>query len=224
MIEVCAGTIESILAAYRGGAGRVELCSALSEDGLTPSFGMIRMAKQCEGLKVHVLIRPRSGDFVYSESEVRSMELDIRNAKELGADGVVIGALTADGDIDMPTCWRLVKAAEGMNITFHRAFDQCRNPLEALEQIISLGCNRILTSGQAPTAEEGIQMLRSLVIRSRGRIVIMPGSGVSQYNIRKILTETGTTEIHGSFRTTRVFSRFETDEECVREARLQSQF
>lgn len=215
MIEVCAGTIGSVLAAHRGGADRVELCSALSEGGLTPSAGMIRMAKECEGLKVHVLIRPRSGDFVYSIPEVRTMELDILNARQLGADGVVIGALTADGDIDLPVCRRLADAARGMSITFHRAFDVCRRPYEALEQIISLGCDRLLTSGQASTAEEGIPVLGRLVRQSAGRIIIMPGSGVNPRNALHILRETGATEIHGSFRSSTQTTHPETDEASV---------
>lgn len=220
--EVCTGSIESILAAYKGGANRVELCSALSEDGLTPSVGMIRYAKSLEGLKVHVLIRPRCGDFVYTEDEIKCMEDDIRICRDLGVDGVVIGALTRDSEIDIDTCKRLVEAAssdEGsskMNITFHRAFDVCRNPEDALEQIISLGCNRLLTSGQAASAEKGIPMLHKLVKQADGRIIIMPGAGVNEQNAAHILDETGAMEIHGSARSTRVFGRLETDANIVR--------
>lgn len=221
ILEVCAGSIESISAAYKGGAYRVELCSALSEDGLTPSVGMIRYAKSLEGLKVHVLIRPRCGDFVYTEDEIKCMEEDIRICRDLDVDGVVIGALTRDSEIDIDTCKRLVEAAysdEGsskMNITFHRAFDVCRNPEEALEQIISLGCNRLLTSGQATSAEKGIPMLSKLVKQADGRIIIMPGAGVNEQNAARILDETGATEIHGSARSSRVFGRLETDSHIV---------
>lgn len=215
-LEVCAGSIESIKAAYEGGAYRVELCSALSEDGLTPSVGMIRYAKSLEGLKVNVLIRPRCGDFVYTDEEVRCMADDIRVCGELGVDGVVIGALTPQGDIDLDVCRRLAECAKGMSITFHRAFDVCRRPFEALEQIIALGCDRLLTSGQAPTADKGIDMLRQLVSKAQGRLIIMPGSGVNPQNAAAILDEAGTTEIHASARSSRVFGRLETDSLVVK--------
>ena len=215
-LEVCAGSIESIKAAYKGGAYRVELCSALSEDGLTPSVGMIRYAKSLEGLKVNVLIRPRCGDFVYTDEEVRCMADDIRVCGELGVDGVVIGALTPQGDIDLEVCRRLAECAKGMSITFHRAFDVCRRPFEALEQIIALGCDRLLTSGQAPTADKGIDMLRQLVSKAQGRLIIMPGSGVNPQNAAAILDEAGTTEIHASARSSRVFGRLETDSLVVK--------
>ena len=225
-LEVCAGSIESIKAAYEGGAYRVELCSALSEDGLTPSVGMIRYAKSLGGLKVNVLIRPRGGDFVYTEEEVQCMEDDIRMCGSLGVDGVVIGALTPEGSIDLKTCLRLAEAAKSkdadgntrqMSITFHRAFDVCKNPEKALEQIIFLGCNRLLTSGQAASAEKGIAMLQRLVTLANGRIIIMPGAGVNENNAARILDETGATEIHGSARTTRVFGRLETDSYIVKQ-------
>lgn len=216
-LEVCAGSIESIKAAYEGGAYRVELCSALSEDGLTPSVGMIRYAKSLEGLKVNVLIRPRCGDFVYTEEEIRCMEEDIRVCRELGVDGVVIGALTKEGDIDLTTCQRLVEAGKGMSITFHRAFDVCRNPQEAIEQIVALGCDRLLTSGQQPIAEQGIDMLKTLVNQVGEQLIIMPGSGVNPKNAAFILDSTGAVEIHASARSSRVFGRLETDSLVVKE-------
>lgn len=200
ILEVCCGDIQSAHVAARGGAQRIELCSALEADGLTPSAGLIAEARRIEGLKLHVLIRPREGDFVYSDEEFRIMEADICMARQLGADGVVIGALTAEGDIDVEHCRALIEAAEGMQITFHRAFDQCRRPQEALKQIIALGCHRLLTSGQCRTAVEGIPLLRSLVEQAQGRIVIMPGAGVGPDNARQILQQTGATEIHGSLR------------------------
>ena len=221
LLEVCAGSIESIRAAYEGGAQRIELCSALSEDGLTPSVGMIRFAKRLEGLKVHVLIRPRGGDFVYSEDEILCMIEDIEMCRSLGVDGIVIGALTRDNDIDLVTCQRLIRAAEGIpNITFHRAFDVCRNPFDALEQIISLGCNRILTSGQAESAEKGIPMLKRLVEQASGRIIILAGAGVNPQNAKKIVSETGITELHASARSNRVFRRLETDPIIVKELKM----
>ena len=196
-LEVCCGDMQSVLAAKEGGAHRVELCQALEVDGLTPSQEMMEEAISL-GIPVQVLIRPREGDFVYDEEEVESMLGDIRLAKKLGANGVVIGALRQDGSIDEATIRRLVDEAEGLSITFHRAFDVCSQPLEALEQIISLGCHRLLTSGQAPSAEQGIPLIKRLVELSAGRIIIMPGAGVNVNNAHKILSETGAHEIHGS--------------------------
>lgn len=198
-LEVCCADLQSVRAAKEGGAHRVELCQALGLDGLTPSAGMIESAVGM-GIPVQVLIRPREGDFVYSEDEVLCMQRDIRFAKQAGANGVVIGALKSDGSIDTDTVRRLVSEAEGLSITFHRAFDVCSQPEEALEQIISLGCHRLLTSGQASTAEQGIPLLRKLVEQAAGRISIMPGAGVNPQNAHRILSETGAHEIHGSLR------------------------
>lgn len=199
-LEVCAGDLASAQAAAQGGAHRIELCSALELDGLTPSPALIEAARRIEGLRLHVLIRPREGDFVYSEAETGTMLRDIRLARQLGADGVVIGALTPEGDIDLPCCRRLIEAAQDLPVTFHRAFDRARNPFQALEDIIALGCTCLLTSGQAPTAEAGIPLLRQLVLQSHGRLIVMPGAGVTPANVRLILDATGATEIHGSFR------------------------
>ncbi len=203
ILEICTGSIESVLAAKAGGAQRVELCSALAEGGVTPSVGLMREARQVEGIKMNVLIRPRGGDFLYSEEEIRIMEADIRAAREVGADGVVIGALTKEGDVDMPACRRLVAAAGEMSVTFHRAFDMVRDMDKALEDVIALGCDRILTSGLMPTAEEGIANLAKLVEKANGRISIMPGSGVSPENAAKIVLATGVGEIHASARSSR---------------------
>lgn len=144
ILEVCAGSVQSVVAARDGGAARVELCSALEIGGITPSIGMITEARRVEGIALNVLIRPRGGDFLYNESEVATMEQDIIQARDLGVDGVVIGALTAHGDIDAAVCRRLIKAAGEMSITFHRAFDMAREPQKALNDIIELGCHRIL--------------------------------------------------------------------------------
>lgn len=202
ILEVCAADVESALAASRGGAQRIELCTGLSADGLTPSAALIAAARAIPDLKMHVLIRPREGDFVYTPSEEAVMMADIGLAADLGADGVVIGALTPEGEIDIPMCMRLAgKAhARGLQVTFHRAFDKCIDPFNALEQIIAMGCSRLLTSGQAPTAEEGIPMLRKLNDQAASRIIIMPGAGVNPTNADKILAETGCTEIHSSAR------------------------
>lgn len=201
ILEVCAGSVESVAAARNGGAARVELCSALEIGGITPSVGLITEARHIEGIALNVLIRPRGGDFLYNESEVATMEQDIVAARQCGADGVVIGALTAEGDVDVQVCNRLIKAAEGMSITFHRAFDMCRNPFLALEDIISLGCHRILTSGQAASAYAGITLIKQLVEAAQGRISIMPGCGVNAANAIAILNSTGCYEIHASART-----------------------
>lgn len=201
ILEICTDSIDSVLAAVAGGAGRFELCSALGEGGVTPSIGLMRQARRVEGVKMHVLIRPRGGDFVYTPSEVDAMVCDIHAAMDCGADGIVIGALLPDGRIDLTTCRRLIEAAgDCRNITFHRAFDLCRDPFGALEDIIELGCNRLLTSGQAPTAEQGVKMLRELNRRAVGRITVMPGGGVSPANAGMILLSTGCTELHGSLR------------------------
>ena len=227
LLEVCCGSPESVDAAVAGGALRVELCSALEVDGLTPPVEWLRETKRrYPSLKVHVLVRPRAGDFVYTEEEVETMETQIESVLEAGADGIVIGCLTAAGDVDIPATERLVSVVESWNlasellhsdlchaandshffpspsrpvsVTFHRAFDVCRHPFEALEQIIGLGCRRILTSGQAPSAEEGVDLLRKLQVRAAGRIIILPGGGVTPENAARILSRSGCTEIHAS--------------------------
>lgn len=198
-LEVCCADIESVWAAKEGGAHRIELCEALELDGLTPSEELIRQTI-ATGMPVQVLIRVREGNFVYSPEEVETMAASIRLAKELGAHGVVIGALTPEGQIDKPAIARMMEEAEGMSVTFHRAFDVCRDPLQALEEIIALGCHRLLTSGQQHSAFAGIPLLRQLTTQAAGRIIIMPGAGVNPQNAMHILTETGATEIHGSLR------------------------
>ena len=200
ILEICAGSVESAIAARDGGAQRIELCAALEVGGVTPSAGLIAQARKIEELTLNVIIRPRGGDFLYNEYEAACMEHDIRTCKQLGVDGVVIGALTADGDIDTTLCKRLIEAAEGMSITFHRAFDMCRDPRKALEELIEMGCDRVLTSGQASTAQAGIPLLRELVEQANGRIIIMPGCGVNSGNAAAILQATGAKEIHASAR------------------------
>lgn len=200
LLEICAGSYEGALTAARYGAVRVELCSGLDEGGLTPSAGLIRSVCALEGIRKHVLIRPRGGDFLYTPEELRIMEADIRMAHELGADGVVVGALTADGDVDEEAAGRFVEAAGGMSVTFHRAFDLCADPFSALESVIRLGFHRLLTSGRAATAEKGIPLLKQLVERAGSRISVMPGCGVGPGNAAHILRETGAREIHASAR------------------------
>lgn len=198
LLEVCAGNMASVEAAVAGGATRIELCAALPLDGLTPSMGMIREVRErFAQLIVHVLVRPREGDFVYNEHEIAVMERDIEAAWPY-ADGFVVGALTREGHVDLAAMRRLVDVARGKAVTFHRAFDVCRVPYEALEQIVELGCQRVLTSGQQSTAEQGIALLRQLVRQAAGRLTVMPGGGVTPANARHILQATGCTEIHGS--------------------------
>ena len=202
-IEICCGDVESVIAACKGGADRIELCSALSEGGITPSIGLIKKAVsicRSHGVRTHVLIRPRSGDFVYSDDEVEVMCNDIIAARLSGADGVVIGTLNPDGSIDMKAMEKLMHAAKGVSVTFHRAFDVCADPDEALEQIIALGCERILTSGCMPSAEEGIDNLKRFVDKARGRIIILAGAGITPDNAAKIAQQTGVCELHGSAR------------------------
>jgi copper homeostasis protein len=198
-LEVCCGDLQSVRAAIEGGAHRVELCEALELDGLTPSEAMMESAIGM-GIPVQVLIRVREGDFVYNKDEICKMRNDIQLARKLGAAGVVIGALMPDGSIDEEAIRCMMDEAEGLSVTFHRAFDVCRKPEEALEKIISLGCHRLLTSGQATTAEQGIPMLKKLIEQADGRIIIMPGAGVNPQNASRILEETGALEIHGSLR------------------------
>lgn len=198
LLEVCTGNLQSVIAAAEAGAERIELCSALSLDGLTPSLGLLKTVRQLyPALKIHVLIRPREGNFIYTEKEVRIMEEDIKASLPY-ADGIVIGALDTEGNIDMEATRRLVKASEDKPVTFHRAFDVCRNPQKALEQIIHLGCKRILTSGQQPKAEQGIALLKELQQQAGDRLIILPGGGVNEKNARLILDQTGCMEIHGS--------------------------
>lgn len=200
MVEICANSAESCMAAERGGAQRVELCAGMPEGGTTPSLGEIVAARERIGIRLHVIIRPRGGDFLYSPLEIEIMERDISEAKRAGADGVVFGCMTAGGDVDTSAMQRLMRAAKGMSVTFHRAFDRSRDPFAALETIVALGCDRILTSGLAPTAEAGIPLLKELVERAAGRIVIMPGCGIDERNIARIAEATGAREFHFSAR------------------------
>ena len=199
-LEICANSVMSCVEAQKGGAYRVELCAAIPEGGTTPSYGEIAVAQELLDIKLNVIIRPRGGDFLYSGLEHKIMLKDIEICHKLGVDGIVIGCLTAEGDVDMQRCGELVTAAGEMDITFHRAFDKCRDPFTSLEDIISLGCSRILTSGQQPKAEQGIGLLKKLVQQAGDRIIIMPGSGINENNIVKIARETGAVEFHLSAR------------------------
>lgn len=207
-IEICIDSVAGALAAERGGAQRVELCDNLFDGGTTPSAGCIRVARERCRLKLQVMIRPRGGDFLYSDDEFAVMREDVTVAKNLGADGVVFGLLTAAGDIDAPRTRELIELARPLSVTFHRAFDVCRNASEALETLVELGVDRVLTSGQEPTCLEGLETLAALQRQAAGRILIMPGGGLNPRNIRRIVEATGVTEVHLGART-RAESRME---------------
>lgn len=220
-IEICCGSIQSAANAKAGGAVRVELCQGLVEGGTTPSPATIQYAVRELGLKVFVLVRPRGGDFCYNELEVKTMEDDVAFCKEAGASGIVVGFLHPDGSIDTELTRRFVELSAPLPVTFHRAFDECADPLNALEQIIECGCARILTSGCKPTAIEGAEMLQQLVKQADGRITILAGSGVTPENAVALREKTGVKEIHGSCKKTRPDGAWETDAEEVRKLILQ---
>ena len=198
--EICANSVASCIAAQDGGADRVELCAGIPEGGTTPSVGMIRCARESISIGLNVIIRPRGGDFLYSESEIREMVYDIKAAKGLGVDGLVFGCLCPDGSVDMENMRLLMEAAGDTPVTFHRAFDHTSDPLKALEDIIELGCARILTSGCRPTAAEGAPLLAQLVEKAGDRIIIMPGCGVNEGNIAETARLSGAKEFHFSAR------------------------
>lgn len=201
ILESCCTSTEQALSAIRNGAGRIELCSCIEVGGITPPDSDISRAVAL-GTPVNVLVRPRGGDFVFSPEEETQMLRSIECCRELGAAGVVIGALTQEGDIDIPMMRRLIAAAHGgsrpLSVTFHRAFDECREPFKALEEIISLGCERLLTSGQKPSAQEGMELIAELVKRADGRIIVMPGAGITPDNLALIEKQTGAVEFHGT--------------------------
>lgn len=199
-IEICANSVASCIAAQEGGATRVELCAAIPEGGTTPSYGEVAIAREQIQIQLHTIIRPRGGDFLYSDIELKTMCKDIEIMHKLGVDGIVIGCLTADGNIDMEKNKILIEAAKGMSITFHRAFDMCQDPMKGLEEVIQLGCHRLLTSGQMPKAIQGVNLISQMVKKADGRIAIMPGSGINANNIQKIAQQTQATEFHLSAR------------------------
>ncbi len=199
-LEVAAESVQSAAVAARCGAGRIEFCADMAEGGTTPSYGAIRLLCRELDISVFPIIRPRGGDFVFTDTEFRTMAEDVRLCGEAGCKGVVIGMLHPDGTVDKHRSGRLFEIARefGMEVTFHRAFDVCRDMEQALEDLIGLGCNRVLTSGGQPTAEEGIGRIARLVKLAAGRISVMPGSGVTPSNAARIIQETGVHEIHGT--------------------------
>ena len=214
-VEICTPSRASAEAAKAGGARRIELCRDLACGGLTPAEDDIEYCVRKLGLRTHVLVRPRAGDFCYSSAEVAEIEETILRCKALGAHAVVVGFLTADGRIDADLTRRAVVAADGMEVTFHRAFDEARqDPLEALQVIAGCGCHRLLTSGQAPTALEGAGVIRRLV--GATKVKILAGSGVTPANVRELIERTGVEEVHGSCKTTLPDGTIQTDSAQVR--------
>ncbi|QNL48318.1 copper homeostasis protein CutC [Olivibacter sp. SDN3] len=197
-LEICANSFASALAAQNGGAHRVELCENLNEGGTTPSYGTIKKVREQLHIQVYVLIRPRAGDFNYTDEEFEIMKADILNCKQLGCDGVVIGLLDEEGNVASIRTKELVKLASPMGVTFHRAFDCCNDGLKALKTIIYCGCERILTSGMQNTAIDGANFLKELVDKAGDNIIIMPGSGVNENNIQELIEKTNAKEYHTS--------------------------
>lgn len=195
-LEVCVDSVESAVAAERGGADRIELCSVPSVGGITPGEGLIAETRAAVRLAVYVLIRPRPGDYSFSSSEMKIMEWDILRAKELGADGVAVGVLRNDHSVDVARTRALAEAAQPMSVTFHRAFDEARHPFRALELIAGAGIQRILTSGQRASAVEGRELIRDLVDHADRRISIVAGSGINAANVRRLVAGTGVREVH----------------------------
>ncbi len=198
VLEIAANSLASALAAQEGGASRIELCAALELGGLTPSLAQIALVRESLSIPVHVLVRPRAGDFAYGDEEHATMLADIAHCAAAGCDGVVVGALTVDGDVDVARCRELAAAADRLDLTFHRAIDVCRDPAAALEVVIGLGFRRVLSSGGAANAMEGSANLRRLIVQAAGRIEIMPGAGIDAGNIAALMVATGAREFHAS--------------------------
>jgi len=199
-IEIAVFSVEAAIEAIKAGAHRIEFCENPQDGGTTPSFGSLSTLISLTSKPVFPIIRPRGGDFLYTENEFNSMRSDILMARKLNYPGIVLGLLNADGTIDTARTKRLVDLASPMEVTFHRAFDRCKDPFKALEDIIATGCKRILTSGQVPNAGDALPLLKKLVEQAGDRIIIMPGSGVRSHNIIEIIQATGAKEIHSSAR------------------------
>jgi copper homeostasis protein len=213
--EVCVDSAEAAMAAEAGGAHRVELCSDLLEGGLTPSHGTLRVARERLRIGIMAMVRPRGGDFCYSNTEFAVMREDLLAAKSLGANGVVFGLLHPDGSVDRDRTAELIALARPLPVTFHRAFDVTRDPFEALDALIALGVDRVLTSGQEPSVLEGLDLIAELVRRAAGRIIVMPGGGITERTMARVAASSGAAELHFAslepregrmaYRNTRVF-------------------
>lgn len=200
LVEIATSDFLTTRSAVEGGADRIELCANLAEGGTTPSAGMVRKCREAFNVLLYPIIRPRGGDFLYTTEEFDIMLHDVKLFKDYGCDGVVIGLLQADGTPDLSRSAKLVEAAYPLGVTFHRAFDRCLDPFAAMEQLISIGCERILTSGQQPQAPAGVELIARLNQAANERIIIMPGSGVRVDNVRQLADQTGCTELHSSLR------------------------
>jgi copper homeostasis protein len=196
IFEICVESAAGAIAAQKGGGHRVELCANLLEGGTTPSAGAIKLARQSIDIGIYVMIRPRGGDFCYSPTEFEVMKLDIETAKQSGTDGVVFGILREDGTIDIERTRELMERARPLGVTFHRAFDMTRDPHQALEDLINLGVDRVLTSGQEITVLEGLDLITDLIKQAGDRIIVMPGGGITEKNIKKIIDRCRPREIH----------------------------
>ncbi|MBI3139172.1 MAG: copper homeostasis protein CutC [Sphingobacteriales bacterium] len=200
IIEIATSDFVTTQSAVEGGADRIELCANLAEGGTTPSYGTLKQCREVFSVLLYPIIRPRGGDFLYTDEEFSIMLRDVKLCRELGCDGVVIGMLQQDGRIDVQRSAKLVEAAYPLGVTYHRAFDRCLDPFEALEQLVQIGCERILTSGQMPTVSEGVDLVTELNKRADERIIIMPGSGLRKDNIKWLAGKTGCREFHSSLR------------------------
>ena len=215
-VEICTPSRLSAVAAKKGGAKRIELCSNLEVGGLTPTDEDIVYCVQTLGLRTHVLVRPRAGNFLYSADEMAEIERTVMRCRQLGAAAVVVGFLTPDGKVDLGLTRRIVQLAAPMEVTFHRAFDEAlQDPIEALQAVMEAGCHRLLTSGQAPTAPQGAAVIKRLVDHS-SCLKILAGSGVTPDNVRQLIAATGVTEVHGSCKTTLPDGTLQTDASQVR--------
>jgi copper homeostasis protein len=238
LIEVCVDSVHSAVAAERGGAARIELCSGLIEGGVTPSAGLIEMTRAAVGIPLHVMIRPRGGDFCYDSDEFETMQRDIAVARQLGGNGVVFGILDVNANVDVARTQQLVELARPLEVTFHRAFDMTADLFQALEDVCAAGVHRLLTSGGEQTSLQGQATIAQLVRRARGRVIVMPGSGIKPENARSLVEQTGAREIHVGLRSSlpspmvhrnprvsmgtipgREYQRFQVLEESVRSLR-----
>lgn len=202
-MEVCCYNLESAIYAEAAGADRIELCANRHQGGTTPSYGMLEVVRKIVEIPIFSMIRPRGGDFLYSKEELEVMLHDIQMAKELGMEGVVMGVLRKDGQVDIEVMSRLIEVVRPMEVTFHRAFDLTPDPIKSLEDIISLGVDRVLTSGQRSSAYHGMAIIKSILESCKGAIIVMPGAGINEENVLQILEQTGAREFHVSASGTR---------------------
>ena len=196
LLEICCGSIDDAIEAEKGGADRVELCSALFLGGLTPSVGTIQEARSRLKIPIMVMVRPRGGGFAYSEGEFAGMERDVEAAVGIGADGVVFGVLQSDGAIDIPRCRRIRQLIGKRQAVFHRAFDVTPDPFEALEQLVDLGITRVLTSGQKDSVPEGVELIKKLMERAGDQIEVLPGGGIQAWNMKEMIERIGCRQVH----------------------------